>query len=275
MTNVYDRKGNLKVSKTVNGPSFDPDRRFTFSIHLQDGRYPVYGTYDYIGTNIRSGSLTFDDEGNAVIQLKHGQAIELQDIPADYTYSVTESEDPWYSQHSTNADGSIVHDTTQNADFVNTRKDTTLSVKKTVTGNMGSRTQLFDFDVYITDEGKELTGKYTLTVKHEDGTENASEINFEEGAAVIRIGHGDTGVISGLPVGARYEVDELGAEAMGYTVTYENERGVLTETGAVTEWTNRLSSVLPTGIDGLPAAAVIAVIASLAAVIVYKRKKKV
>ena len=275
VTNVYDRKGNLKVSKTVNGPSFDPDRRFTFSIHLQDGRYPVYGTYDYIGTNIRSGSLTFDDEGNAVIQLKHGQAIELQDIPADYTYSVTESEDPWYSQHSTNADGSIVHDTTQNADFVNTRKDTTLSVKKTVTGNMGSRTQLFDFDVYITDEGKELTGKYTLTVKHEDGTENASEINFEEGAAVIRIGHGDTGVISGLPVGARYEVDELGAEAMGYTVTYENERGVLTETGAVTEWTNRLSSVLPTGIDGLPAAAVIAVIASLAAVIVYKRKKKV
>ena len=273
VTNVYERKGNLKISKTVAGPNFDPERKFTFTIHLQDGRYPVYGTYSYVGTNIRDGALTFDDNGNASIQLKHGQAIELQDIPEDYTYTVTESEDAWYEKQSTGESGSIVSNTTKNADFLNTRKGVTLTVKKQVTGNMGSRSQLFDFEVYITDEGRELSGDYALTITHEDGTSSASTVTFAEGAAVIRLMHGDTGVFSNLPVGARYEVDELGAQALGYEVSSTNETGTLTEAGAVTEWTNHLGSTLPTGIGAVSFTALIAGAALVAAWIVNKKRK--
>lgn len=68
VTNVWEKTGNLSLEKHVNGPSHDPNRGFTFTIHLQDGRHPVSGTYNYIGTNIRNGSLTFDDNGNAEIQ---------------------------------------------------------------------------------------------------------------------------------------------------------------------------------------------------------------
>ena len=271
VTNVYDRKGRLKVSKTVGGPSFDRERKFTFTIRLKDGKYPAYGTYSYVGTNIRDGEITFDDSGIAQIQLKHGQSIEIVDIPEGYTYTVTESADEWYSAQSTDAEGTIVANTTKEAAFVNTRKSTSLTVTKTVTGNFGDKTKIFDFDVYITDEGKELEGEYQLTVTHDDGSQTSSAVDFTEGAIVLHLRHGDSAAITGLPVGARYEVDELVASSVGYDVTSENESGVLTETGATTAWTNRRTGVLPTGTAKIP---ILFILVSMLCPIVLIAKRK-
>ena len=98
-------------------------------------------------------------------------------------------------------------------------------------------------------------------------------MTFAEGAAVIRLMHGDTGVFSDLPVGARYEVDELGAQALGYEVSSTNETGTLTEAGAVTEWTNHLGSTLPTGVGAVSFTALIAGAALVAAWIANKKRK--
>lgn len=247
VTNEYAEKGNLKLQKTVTGPSFDPERRFTFTIKLTDGRYPVYGSFSYTGTNIRDGALMFNDTGEASIQLKGGQAIELHDIPAGYHYEITEAEDTLYTSSSANASGEIITDATQEVPFLNTRKDTTLTITKNVNGNLGSRDQLFDFEVYIVDEGRELTGSYPVVIHHDNGTDTAVSDAFAEGALILHLQHGDRAEISGLPVGARYEVDELAASRVGYVASGSNTSGTLTETPVTSAWVNTQEGMIPTG----------------------------
>ena len=249
VTNVWNKKGNLKISKTVNGPSFDPERKFTFTIHMQDGRYPVYGNFEYIGTGIRNGTITFDDNGNATIQLKHNQAIEIKNIPDGYTYTVTEAPDVWYEQQSTGSSGSIADQQLKTAAFINTRKDTTLSISKTVTGGFGNKTKKFRFEVYINDEGRELNGRCPYSIKEGEQTLSSGSLDFTEGIAYVEIAHGETAVITGLPLGARYEVDETTESREGYSVTSTNDSGTLTEEGALTTWKNQKDVTIPTAAD--------------------------
>ena len=247
VTNVWKETGSLKVQKTVTGPNFDPDRKFTFTIELKDGRYPVYGTYSYTGTNIRNGSLTFDDAGHAVIQLKHNQAIEFTGIPAGYTYTITEANDDWYTNtYNDNTTGTIVADTTLTSSFTNTRKSSTLNVKKMVVGNMGDKSKLFDFEVYIIDEGREISGSYPITIHRAGGTNETVTDEFVEGAVVLHLSHGDIAEISGLPYGARYEVDELAPSRNGYKVDATNDNGTLGDRAVMSEWTNTKDGMVPT-----------------------------
>lgn len=273
VTNVWSKTGGLELSKTAQGPSFDPDRKFTFTIHLQDGRYPVYGTFDYVGTNIRDGSLTFNDAGDASIQLKHGQKIELQGIPSGYTYSVTEAADPLYTSAGTGTEGTIADGSTQTAAFVNTRKDTSLSVSKTVEGGFGDKTKLFDFEIYVIDEGRELSGSYSARITHSDASAENITLTFAEGAAVTQLKHGDTLTVSGLPVGARYEVDELAASRRGYTVTSTNEAGSLTEDPASVTYVNTLPDAVPTGTKATAGLLVATVLGLFAVFFVLRRRK--
>lgn len=265
VTNVWAEKGSLRLEKTVTGPNFDANRRFTFTIQLKDGRYPAFGTYEYEGTNIRDGALTFDDAGTAVIQLKHDQSILLKGLPAGYTWKVTESEDEWYDV--TNGEreraGVIEAGKTSQALYENTRADAAITIKKTVTGNMGDKHKLFDFEVYIVDEGSELEGTYPVTVTNKDGTTRTEQAVFTEGATVIKLRHDDEAVVSGLPVGVRYEVDELAASRKGYRYSSTNEAGSLGRDGVTTEWTNSRGVAVPTGgldwkLPGWPFAAVVA-----------------
>ena len=263
VTNEYAEKGNLRISKTVTGPNADRNKRFTFTIHLQDGRYPVYGTFEYTGTNIADGTITFDDAGNASILLRHGQAIEITGIPDGYTYTVTESTDPLYSQTSEGTEGTILKNETGEASFLNTRKDAAISISKEVRGNFGNRFKLFDFEVYVTDEGKELEGVYQARITHDDETSEDITVTFSEGAAVIRLRHGDVAQLLHMPVGVRYEVDELPASRAGYTVSSTGETGTLGEQGASSAWVNTRRMVVPTSAD--TQAAIFFIIFALAA----------
>ena len=250
VTNVWSEKGKLSLEKTVQGPSYDPERKFTFTIRLKDGRYPVYGTFDYVGTNIRNGSLTFNDAGEASIQLKHGQKIELQGIPSGYTYSIEESADAWYQGEGTHTSGTITANEVQESSFLNTRKSTTMSISKTVTGNFGDKNKLFDFEVYIIDEGRELSGSYPVTIAHGNGSTETRNVTFTEGATILQLKHEDVATISGLPIGARYEVDELASSRVGYEYSSVNETGVLAAENAVS-YTNTMWGVTPTGMKGI------------------------
>ena len=248
VTNVYDRKGSLKIEKTVDGPSFDPERKFTFTIHLQDGRYPAYGIYEYKGTGLRDGQLTFDDSGNATIQLKHGQAIEIQGIPEDFTYTVTEADDEWYTCTSKEGDtGTITSAAVSRAAFTNTRQDTSLDISKTVAGNIGSKDKTFDFEVYIIDEGRELTGTFNMETTTAEGEKRASTVTFAEGLATISLSHGERASIKGLPVGARYEVEETEESSKGYDTHMTGGEGVLTKEPALAACTNYRAVGVPTG----------------------------
>ena len=181
--------------------------------------------------------------------IRKEQSILLKNIPAGYTWKVTESEDEWYVLTNSERErtGTFASGVTAQALYENTRIDTALTVKKTVRGNMGDKYKLFDFEVYIVDESRELEGTYTMTITNTDGDTATRQAAFTEGAATMQLRHGDTAVISGLPIGVRYEVDELPASRAGYMYSSTNETGTLTAEGSTTEWTNRKGIAVPTG----------------------------
>ena len=81
--------------------------------------------------------------------------------------------------------GTFASGVTAQALYENTRIDTSLTVKKTVRGNMGDKYKLFDFEVYIVDESRELEGTYTMTITNTDGDTATRQAAFTEGAATM------------------------------------------------------------------------------------------
>ena len=108
----------LSIGKVVTGNQGDRNKLFTFTIALKDkdGK-PVSGFFEYVGTVIKSGytdnvampadgDLRFVD-GNAQVQLSHGQQITITSLPYQSTYTVTEqeaNEDGYITVYNGNAD---------------------------------------------------------------------------------------------------------------------------------------------------------------------------
>ena len=108
----------LSIGKVVTGDQGDRNKLFTFTIALKDkdGK-PVSGFFEYVGTVIKSGytdnvampadgELRFVD-GNAQVQLSHGQQITITSLPYQSTYTVTEqeaNEDGYITVYNGNAD---------------------------------------------------------------------------------------------------------------------------------------------------------------------------
>jgi hypothetical protein len=213
----------------------------------------------------------------ASVQLKHNQSIEITGLPAGYDYEITESEDNWYTQtSSSNTSGKIVANEVVRSTFENTRKSSGLNVSKTVVGNMGDKSKLFDFEVYITDNGRELSGSYPIVIHHLNGEREQVTTPFEEGAVVLQLAHGDVAEFTDLPFGARYEVDELPASRREYCVSSTNVRGDLGDSTIESAWTNTRNGMVPTLQDfWMPGMAFVAglIVVGTTFVLLKRRKK--
>lgn len=96
----------------------------------------------------------------------------------------------------------------------------------------------FEFKVVLKDAaGQQLNGAYDF-----EGLGGAESGELFSGEAVY-LKHGQSVMISGLPVGATYEVVE--AAAAGYTATAEGDTGTITAGGATATFTNSYSAALP------------------------------
>ncbi len=124
-------KGSLSLTKTVSagttGAELDPNQAFEFTITLTAGTgediQPLTGTYAYTGAaadNVEGGTLDFNDNGEAKINLKDGQTIKLVDLPADANYKVVETPVGGFSATPKNAKGTIPANGTAEASFLNT-----------------------------------------------------------------------------------------------------------------------------------------------------------
>lgn len=134
--------GSLSVQKTVTGAKGDKTKAFTFHIVLknQNGE-ALSGSYSYAGMAVSgaesvdvpdSGTLTLDEQGEAIIRLKHGQKITIKDLPVGTVYQVREEEadkDGYTTkvdgEQGKNgiAEGSIEKDTNKAVEFVNDKPD--------------------------------------------------------------------------------------------------------------------------------------------------------
>lgn len=99
--------GNLTVTTTVSGNEGDIEKKFTFTVKLDDPS--VNGNY---------GGMTFTD-GVAIFKLKHGESVTAQGIPAGINYTVEESDNDGYTVTSSGAIGTIKDGVTAVAEFNN------------------------------------------------------------------------------------------------------------------------------------------------------------
>ena len=119
--------GDLEVTKKVTGTAGDTEKEFNFTVTLSDTS--INGTY---------GDMTFED-GVATFTLKHGESKTATGLPADVTYTVTETEanaDGYTTTETDSGNGELVVDDKVVVEFEN-HKDITVvepaPVKQTVT----------------------------------------------------------------------------------------------------------------------------------------------
>lgn len=103
------RVGSLKISKTVTGENAPKGTTFTFDIALKNGDNPVNGTFTagVYGTGDQhvDGStilnITFDEQGQASVELQGGQYVVIEGLPVGTEYTVTEAASTGYTPSNT------------------------------------------------------------------------------------------------------------------------------------------------------------------------------
>ena len=169
--------GSLCVSKTVSGDAADETLSFPFTVTLADGS--VNGLY---------GAMTFID-GVASFELKHGESISANNLPAGIGYEVSETDSAGYrvSVNSVDTDsleGSIIAGETVTAAFNNAKINgggqenpapakVTLTAQKTLDGAapLGS-----DFTFLL----KNSAGDVIQSKSNMGGTVSFDELSFTE-----------------------------------------------------------------------------------------------
>lgn len=160
---------------------------------------------------------------------------------------------------------------TKNDRFENTYSAGTLSITKTVTGNLGDKNKYFEFTVKLTGvDGKTYGDSYA--VSGGSNAENPTSIKIGEETTFL-LKHGDTISIANLPYGVTYTVTETAAD--GYTTTKEGDTGTITaaaQTAAFTNDKNKSNIDMGVSMDSLPYILMLVVVG--AAVVVIATRKK-
>ncbi|MCI8332609.1 MAG: LPXTG cell wall anchor domain-containing protein [Clostridiales bacterium] len=124
---------NLSIEKIVTGYQADLSRDWHFTIKLtapQGGT--LASSYQFTGESAEngvqappSGTLIFNNSGEATFTLRHGQRITIKDLPDGTTYQITEQEANTAGYITTTADSGrgLLTDKDQTVTFTNTYND--------------------------------------------------------------------------------------------------------------------------------------------------------
>jgi hypothetical protein len=156
-----------------------------------------------------------------------------------------------------------------------------LTVTKTVSGNMGSRDQKFDFTATFSDANGIAYQNGLVNVRYPDGTDATLTLN-NSGSATFQLAHGES-IRFALPPDTTYTITE-GSNEYEATWSVDNgpahsgkvATGVLTANQTVT-FTNTKKAVIPTGIDftvkAILGAGLLLVIGASAFAVVSRRRR--
>ena len=193
------------------------------------------------------------------------------------------------------ASGTIQHNTTTTdaveVAYTNTydKNIAQLSVSKTVTGSMGDRAKLFNFEIELTDENDQpLTGSYSCNTTTSSGASVETEdLTLNNGKGTFKLTHDQTITISKLPAGTKFKITETNAQADGYTTTvtssttnnstvpYEASGELSGQTAVTVNFENTKDDVPATGIslDYWPWALLAVFVVTAAAALTYSAKR--
>ncbi|MBR2521223.1 MAG: hypothetical protein IKE62_03450 [Oscillospiraceae bacterium] len=170
---------------------------------------------------------------------------------------------------------------TKSDTFTNEYSAGSLSVAKTVSGNMGDQSKYFDFTVTLTAPTGDTVGA-PITISGGSHTSNPTTVATSDwnssGVATIsfKLKHGETLTFANIPYGVTYTVDEADYSSEKYTTTGEVDTATAINSAATTVTVNNEKKTTPdTGItlDSLPYV-LMAVMAMFAAVVIILNKRR-
>lgn len=235
--------GSLEIVKNLDGRTAEFGREFEFTVTLsRNDNIALAGTY-----LTQSGrTVAFEDNAaggvTARVRVAGGGSLTILGIPSGTSYTVSEADytADRYTTTSTGAVG-VVETAAVRATFLNTRANPgygALTVTKTVEAIGGAEipdTQ-FVFDIALTlEDGEDFTGTLrTIRTSGETG-----RLYFNGGAASIRLSHGESVTLSGIPLGTSYTVTERAAQDMHVSST--GSEGAIKGTGHMAAFVNTMT----------------------------------
>lgn len=151
--------------------------------------------------------------------------------------------------------------------FENTYSAGTLTVKKTVTGNLGDKNKEFDFTVtFAAPEGKDWTPAITLPT-------GAGMVEDNPMSYTFKLKHDGTATFGNLPADVTYTVTETPVD--GYTTTISNDgKGTIGAGLNEVTFTNHKHGEIPTGVttENLPYVLLLGFVVLAGAALLIKRK---
>lgn len=235
--------GSLEIVKNLDGRTAEFGREFEFTVTLsRNDNIALAGTY-----LTQSGcTVAFEDNAaggvTARVRVAGGGSLTILGIPSGTSYTVSEADytADRYTTTSTGAVG-VVETAAVRATFLNTRANPgygALTVTKTVEAIGGAKipdTQ-FVFDIALTlEDGENFTG--TLRTTRTSG--ETGRLYFNGGAASIRLSHGESVTLSGIPLGTSYTVTERAAQDMRVSST--GSEGAIKGTGHMAAFVNTMT----------------------------------
>lgn len=235
--------GSLEIVKNLDGRTAEFGREFEFTVTLsRNDNTALAGTY-----LTQSGrTVAFEDNAaggvTARVRVAGGGSLTILGIPSGTSYTVSEADymADRYTTTSTGAVG-VVETAAVRATFLNTRANPgygALTVTKTVEAIGGAEipdTQ-FVFDIALTlEDGEDFTG--TLRTTRTSG--ETGRLYFNGGAASIRLSHGESVTLSGIPLGTSYIVTERAAQDMRVSST--GSEGAIKGTGHMAAFVNTMT----------------------------------
>ena len=235
--------GSLEIVKNLDGRTAEFGREFEFTVTLsRNDNIALAGTY-----LTQSGrTVAFEDNAaggvTARVRVAGGGSLTILGIPSGTSYTVSEADytADRYTTTSTGAVG-VVETAAVRATFLNTRANPgygALTVTKTVEAIGGAEipdTQ-FVFDIALTlEDGEDFTG--TLRTTRTSG--ETGRLYFNGGAASIRLSHGESVTLSGIPLGTSYTVTERAAQDMRASST--GSEGAIKGTGHMAAFVNTMT----------------------------------
>lgn len=235
--------GSLEIVKNLDGRTAEFGREFEFTVTLsRNDNIALAGTY-----LTQSGrTVAFEDNAaggvTARVRVAGDGSLTILGIPSGTSYTVSEADytADRYTTTSTGAVG-VVETAAVRATFLNTRANPgygALTVTKTVEAIGGAEipdTQ-FVFDIALTlEDGEDFTG--TLRTTRTSG--ETGRLYFNGGAASIRLSHGESVTLSGIPLGTSYTVTERAAQDMRVSST--GSEGAIKGTGHMAAFVNTMT----------------------------------
>ena len=269
--------GDLMLSKTVAGDGADTKKEFRFELTMKTkDDEALQGSFSLDkGKGTKTGTVYFDEDGKATISLKHGESAYITGLPEGAKFNVKETAyEDWTSSllENTKWNGTIQENQVSKIIVKNTYEaKRQLTVEKTVTGSMGSKTKQFQFQLKLTAP----TGQVLPTELEYTKGDETKMMQLKNDVYEFTLAHEETIVIKGIPSQSTYTVTEVDGESNGYTVTQTNATGTI-KADTTVSFVNTKNGSVPTLADmntKIPFVLVILAIGGVGFILWKKRKE--